>query len=228
MPKLFVYRIVTDGGIAPHISDSLLTLTLCKPGIRKAAQVGDYVLALVALQHTKLTGKGPDRYYKAAYLFAITEKVGMLEYDSWCRVHAPSKICDMSVNEDMSGNCQYNSTGAQRLGHHGPHNKNRDLSGKFSLISNHFAQWTSQHPHTLTDSEIDAIGLDRSQIQTATRNFFTIPLVSPEQTAALERLIAENKPTPAKSCRRGTCKKSQPRKKSQQTKKRGSRKAHTV
>ena len=225
MPKLFVYRIVTDEGVAPHISDSLLTLTLCKPGIRKAAQVGDYVLALVALQHAKLTGKGQDRYYKAAYLFAITEKVGILEYDAWCRVHAPSKICDPMT---LEGNCQYNSTGVQRPGPHMEHNKNRDLSGRFSLISNHYARWTSQHPHTLTDSEIDAIGLDRGQVQIATRNFFTLPLVSPEQVAALESLITENQPkataaVAAKSCRRGTCKQ-----KGQRTKKRGTRKAHTV
>jgi len=205
MPKLFVYRIVVDEGVAPNLLDGQLTLTLCKPGIRRAAQVGDYVLALVALQHAQLTGKGPDRYYKAAYLFTIREKVGILEYEAWCKVHAPSKICDPSTGE---GNCQYNSTGAQRLGPHGEFNKNRDLGGRFALVSDHFAAWTSRSPHTLTDSELETIGLDRAQIQTATRNFFTISLDRPEQIAALEQLIAENQPVAAAPlCSGASCKK---------------------
>jgi len=208
MPKLFVYRIVSDIGAAPNLLDGLLTLTLCKPGIRKSAQVGDYVLALVALQHAQLTGKGPDRYYKAAYLFTIRDKVGILDYKAWCNVHAPSKIC--VPNSAAWGNCQYESTGAQREGGpHGEFNKNRDLGGRFSLISDHYAAWTSTAPHTLSDSELDNIGLDRSQIQTATRNFFTIPLERPEQIAALERLIAENRPSAATEtvCRTAQCKK---------------------
>jgi hypothetical protein len=202
-PKLFVYRIVTDAGTAPHISNNYLTLTLCKPGIRKSAKVGDYVLALVALQHTDLTGKAEDRFYKAAYLFCITEHVSMQGYEGWCRTHAPSKICSENI---FDGNCQYNISGAHRPGPHNITHKNKDLSGKFSLISNHYAAWTSYKPHTLSDSELDNIALSKQQIQTATRNYFTVSLDNPAQIAALEKLIREAVPAPAQACKGKTCK----------------------
>jgi hypothetical protein len=208
MPQLFVYRIVTDAGTAPHISNGFLTLTICKPGIRKSAKVGDYVLALVALQHTKLTGKGEDRFYKAAYLFKITETVGMLDYEEWCAVKAPGKIC---TTEFFEGNCQYDKTGAQRPGPHGPDYKETDLGGKFSLISNHFAAWTSKAARTLTHDEMAQIGLDEEQVQTATRNFFKVPLTKQTQIEALEALIG-TKPVNQTRCVGKACKKGGTRK----------------
>ena len=49
IPRLHYYRIVTDVGAAPHISDDLLSLTICKPRIREYAHPGDYVMALVGV-----------------------------------------------------------------------------------------------------------------------------------------------------------------------------------
>jgi hypothetical protein len=213
MPKLFVYRIVTDAGAAPHISNGYLTLTLCKPQIRRTAKVGDYVLSLVALQHMHLTGKGDDRFYKAAYLFKITETVNMLEYEEWCSSHAPDKICTnydptkVYTEKDFDlRNCQYNKHGVQRSGinaPHGPGNIQKDLSGKFSLISNHFAAWKSTSPHTLTDKTMETIGLNKEQVKTATRNYFTVNL-APSQVDALEMLIPSAPKSPP--CRGNTCK----------------------
>lgn len=202
MPKLFVYRIVTDAGTAPHISNKYLTLTLCKPGIRKSAKVGDYVLALVALQHAHLTGKGEDRYYKAAYLFCITEQTTMLEYENWCKTHASDKICTANY---FNGNCQYNIYGIHRPGPHNISHKNRDLGGKFSLISNHYAAWTSYSPHTLTDTELDNIGISKEQVKTATRNFFTINLDKPIQITTLEKLITDALPSAEQLCKGKSC-----------------------
>lgn len=187
-PRLYTYRIVTDAGTAPHVGDGILTLTLCKPGIRKAAKVGDYVLALVALQHEKLTGKGEDRYYKAAYLFKVSEVVPMKEYDSWCEKHATSKIC---TNSHFEGNSQYNAAGTWRPGPHDPSHRERNLGGKFSLVSRKFAAWTSSAPRTLTGPELEEIGLDTTKVKTATRNFFGTDLDRPEQIAALDAIIAE-------------------------------------
>ena len=200
MPKLFVYRIVTDAGVAPHVNNNYLTLTICKPGIRSRAAIGDYVLALVALQHTKLTGKNENRFYKAAYLFEITDKVDMREYEAWCKIHAPGKIC---TEEVFDGDCQYNSELSQRNGPHGPSERNRNISGVASLISNHYAAWTSDRAHTLTDEEIDGIGLNREQVKTATRNYFTVPL-SDSRVSALNEIIDGEKPKESASvCREG-------------------------
>lgn len=187
MPKLFVYRIVTDNNVAPHVANNYLTLTLCKPGIRKAAKAGDYVMALVALQHAKLTGKGPDRFFKAAYLFKIDEVVPLKAYTSWCETHAPDKICSL---DQFEGNCQYDESGQQTVPWpHPPAHAKRDLSGKFSLTSKFFAAWTSTSPYTLSSAELEQIGLkEDGQIKTATRNYFTSPL-SPEQQAALDDII---------------------------------------
>lgn len=192
-PRLFVYRIVTDAGTAPHVGNGYLTLTICKPGIRRVAKAGDYVLALVALQHTKLVGKGDDRYYKAAYLFKVDETVSMEGYEAWCKSHgANTKMCS---NSHFEGDCQYNAAGTWRPGPHDPSHRERDLGGKFSLISRKFAAWTSAAPRTLTDSEMEEIGLDKTQVQTATRNFFTVGLERSEQIAALDAIIAEKAET---------------------------------
>ncbi len=205
-PRLFVYRIVTDAGTAPHVGNGYLTLTICKPGVRKSAKEGDYVLALVALQHTKIVGKGEDRYYKAAYLFKVNETVPMEEYDAWCCSHgANSKIC---TNSHFEGDSQYNSAGTWRPGPHDPSHRERDLGGKFSLVSKKFAAWTSAAPRTLTHGEMDAIGLNKDQVQTATRNFFTVALDRPEQIAALDAIIAEKAEkanTPEPPCKGKSC-----------------------
>lgn len=186
MPKLFVYRIVTDAGTAPHVSNGYLTLTLCKPGIRKAAKVGDYVLALVALQH--LEKSNTNRLWKAAYLFKVTEVVGITNYQGWCETHAPDKICTENF---LEGNCQYNSNGEWRPGPHSSAEIKRNLSGKYSLISNLFAAWTSRTPRILDRDEREAIGLTEKQLQEATRNYFTVPLTDPVQTIVLDSMIDE-------------------------------------
>jgi Nucleotide modification associated domain 2 len=204
MPKLFVYRIVNDIGVAPHISkNGILTLTLCKPGIRKSAKVGDYVLALVALQHTKITGTNPDRFFKAAYLFKVTDITNILEYEAWCQIHAPDKICTENAFE---GNCQYDKEGKWRYGPHNESHKERNLGGKFALISKHYTAWTSAKPYTLTPEIMEHIGLDENQIKTATRNYFTVSLVSDVQIQALEELININKPKNIIKCTGKACK----------------------
>lgn len=43
MPKTFVYKLTADNGGAPCTTDDLLTLAICKPAIRSAAEPGDWV-----------------------------------------------------------------------------------------------------------------------------------------------------------------------------------------
>ncbi|MDP3919240.1 MAG: hypothetical protein Q8R76_00315 [Candidatus Omnitrophota bacterium] len=42
-PKLFVYKIKVDSGGAPCVRKGLLTLAICKPLIRSAANAGDWI-----------------------------------------------------------------------------------------------------------------------------------------------------------------------------------------
>jgi len=184
--RLFVYKIVTDAGTAPHVSNGYLTLTICKPVIRKSAVPGDYVLALVALQHKNIVGTGEDRYFKAAYLFKVTEVVPMESYESWCEIHAPNKIC---TSDFFEGDCQYNASLTQRPGPHLPNQRNRNIGGRHSIISNHFAAWTSATPRTLQSSEMKQIGDIEERVKKLTQGHFIVPLTDPSQIDALEQLI---------------------------------------
>lgn len=168
MPRLLIYRIVTDAGAAPHISDGYLTLTICKPVIRKGADVGDYVLALVAQSNPNIPKKHPQAHFLAAYLFKVTEKVRMEKYEEWCKEHAKGKIC---TEDFWDGDCQYGPNLSWRPGPHMSSSKNiqnklikTNLSGVSSLISNEYAAWKSATPHVLTDEEIEGLGLTRETI----------------------------------------------------------------
>lgn len=192
-PKLIVYRIVTDNNTAPHISNGILTLTLCKPVVRKGANPGDYVLALLADGNDKIseikskfTEKKKearkkkngsldtiqaderkflenDKYWLAAYLFRVEEIVTMQDYESWCVAHNKSRIC----NEDnFSGDCQYFGPElAYKPGPHGPSEINRNRSGKFSLISRHYAAWTSDRPLLLSSEQKGNLQLNDDELR---------------------------------------------------------------
>jgi len=181
MPRLLTYRIVTDLGAAPHISNGYLTLTICKPTIRKGAAVGDYVMALVAQSNPNIPKAGEDRHFLIAYLFKITEVVRMEEYEEWCKKHSPDKIC---TAEMLEGDCQYGPNLTWRPGPHysnDPAKRNElirvNLSGVNSIVSNFYAAWKSKDPHVLTDEEIAGLGLTREQIKRVARGqtYFDLP-----------------------------------------------------
>lgn len=203
-PKLIVYRIVTDNNTAPHISNGILTLTLCKPVIRKGANVGDYVLALLAdgndkiseiksmfterkkearkkkdgsldtIQEDEKKFLENDKYWLAAYLFRVEEIVTLQDYESWCAAHNKSRIC---TEDNFSGDCQYFGPNlTYKPGLHGPSEIDRNRSGKFSLISRHYAAWTSNQPILLSseqranlqlnDDELRKLGIGQTYIDT--------------------------------------------------------------
>lgn len=68
--RLYVYRIIHEVGFAPNITGGVLTLTTCKPVIRRGANVGDYVLGLLP----KMFGYAP------AFVAKVTDKFPMASY----------------------------------------------------------------------------------------------------------------------------------------------------
>jgi hypothetical protein len=50
-PKVFVYKVTVDDGIAPCPQDGLLTLGVCKPAIRRNARRGDYLVGVGSIPH---------------------------------------------------------------------------------------------------------------------------------------------------------------------------------
>lgn len=194
MTRLFVYRIVTDSGAAPHVSEGHLTLTICKPKIRKSAKDGDYVLALVAqsnnamktLKKSKAVSNN-DKHFLAAYLFRVGEVVPLERYDEWCAAHAPSKLC---TDEHFEGNAQYNKNLKWRPGPHGPDLRNRNLSGCNSITSTHFAAWKSSNPHRLTAEELAGLGLTEEEVS---KIGIGHKIVNMPNTAMADQLIASKK-----------------------------------
>jgi Nucleotide modification associated domain 2 len=187
MTKLKIYRIVTDGGFAPHISDGHLTLTICKPKIRVNAKVGEYILALVAQGNEDFPRNiAPEnKHFLAAYLFKVTEVVRMEEYEAWCKEHSGKKIC---TEDYFEGNCQYGPNRSWRLGPHGPEHAERNLGGKNSIISNYYAAWKSKTPHILTDSDIEGLGVTRDMLRKLAQGHRNVEL---PDTATVDRLIDE-------------------------------------
>ena len=67
---LYSYTIATDSGFAPNPFHGLCTLACCKPGIRRTAQEGDYVV-----------GIGPKKFgSRIVYAMLVTETVAFDDY----------------------------------------------------------------------------------------------------------------------------------------------------
>ena len=194
-PHIWTYRIVTDTGVAPNIANGILTLTLCKPIVRQGAKVGDYVLALVAVgartpaQKANNTANGYK--FRAAYLFRVDEIVKMAEYEAWCSIHASDKRCrrpELGEGE-FFGDCQYGPGLEYILGPHGEGEKERNISGKHSLVSRTYASWTSPNAMVLTQPVMESMGINYAQALGAARGQFKTPL-TPANIAVINGLIA--------------------------------------
>jgi hypothetical protein len=123
---------MTDAGSAPNIQGNICSLAICKPQIRKSANVGDIIIGLRA-RSGDLGGLGPHAIDSVLYCMQVTKKIPIEEYESYCRTHAPMKIPTL---DNLIGDCQYTSSlSLIPFGPHGPSNIQRDLSGKYVLLA---------------------------------------------------------------------------------------------
>jgi Nucleotide modification associated domain 2 len=138
MAKLFSYTIPIDDGAAPNPFHGMCTLTICKPGIRRAAVAGDWIAGLGA----KLSPSG-DLSGRLVYAMCVEEVVTLEKYDELAPKRWPHRIPKISSPNlwDRLGDCIYDySSGKARLraSVHSPRNRKTDLSGKTALISSDF------------------------------------------------------------------------------------------
>lgn len=136
---LFSYTIPFDDGAAPNPYWGILTLAICKPVIRRVANIGDWIVAT----GSKNSPIG-DIQHSIVYLMKITNKLSLEDYDNFCKKELPQKIPDIK-NSDLRrqvGDCIYdfsnNSSGELRPSVHESGNKKTDLGGKSVLLSKHF------------------------------------------------------------------------------------------
>ncbi len=147
MPTLYSYCISTDTGAAPNPFWNICTLNICKPGIRRNAKVGDWVVATGTVQ-SGFTNK-------VIYAMEVTRKLTMEEYDTFCKKELLQKIPNSSskVYKERVGDCIYDfsTVPASIIGNiHNEGNRQTDLNGNFTLLSDHF-YYFGDKPEQLPD-----------------------------------------------------------------------------
>lgn len=136
--RLFSYCIPIDDGAAPNPFYGVCTLTICKPVIRRVAEIGDWVVGVGSKNV-----KGKDYSGKLIYAMKITNKMTLQEYEEHCKEKLPGKIPDLTHNDYSRkvGDCIYsfeNNEIIQLPSVHNKYNIYTDLNGKNALISNYF------------------------------------------------------------------------------------------
>jgi hypothetical protein len=133
--ELYTYCVRVDNGSAPNPFFNVCTLAICKPVIRRTAQIGDWVV-----------GTGSSKYdmqNKIVYAMKVTDIKSMKAYDEYCQQHLIGKTPDVK-SKDISrrlGDCiyQYQENAIlMRKGVHDERNRTRDLKGENVLLSQHF------------------------------------------------------------------------------------------
>lgn len=137
--RLFSYCIPIDDGAAPNPFWGKCTLAICKPVIRRKAEIGDWIAGL----GSKNTS-GTDYSGKLVYAMKVTDKMSMQKYDFYCRHFLPDKIPDIRNGDYRRrvGDCIYDfetdMVGRLRDSVHTSDNRERDLGGVYALLSDHF------------------------------------------------------------------------------------------
>ncbi|MCL2443265.1 MAG: hypothetical protein FWD13_07345 [Treponema sp.] len=143
MTKIFSYVLKIDDGAAPNPFGGLCTLTICKPIIRRKAKIGDWVIGTGSKNAMFSNGKKHDLSNYLVYAMKVTEKMYFKKYDIWCKENLQIKIpkFDSTNIIEQRGDCIYdfsNFPPILRKSVHTEENRKTDVSGKFSLHSNHF------------------------------------------------------------------------------------------
>ncbi len=144
MPRLFTYTIPTDDGAAPNPFNGMCSLAICKPGIRRVAQMGDWVAGL----GSKYAPSG-DLSGRLVYAMVVEQVLSLEEYDQEAPMRWPHRIPNVQSKAlaERLGDCIYafnGGTAAQRSSVHGPGNVEIDLSGKNVLLSRDFYYFGSR------------------------------------------------------------------------------------
>ena|SRR2546421_4661207 len=142
MHTIFSYVIKYDTGAAPNPFWGICTLTICKPQVRRRADINDWILGFGSRSVKTRIGK-IDYSSKLVYAMKVTDKQSLAAYDSYCQSRFPAKIPRFGRGDWRLkvGDCIYDFTTGntiQRRSVHGKDEMARDLSGKNSLLSNWF------------------------------------------------------------------------------------------
>jgi len=137
--KLYSYCIPYDDGAAPNPYWGVCTLVICKPMIRRTAEVGDWIVG-----HGSVNSPIGNISSSIVYAMKVTAVMTMAEYDGHCRDRLPRKIPEWKHADFRRkvGDCIYDFSGKGpprlRPSVHTAGNRRKDLGGKNALLSEHF------------------------------------------------------------------------------------------
>lgn len=148
--RLFSYKLTNDSGFAPNPFFETLTLATCKPQMRRSKRVGDWIAGFTS---KALCGDevGQERLI---YLMQVTDKIRMADYFS--HPDFQDKIPNLSREEFVyqAGDNIYKPMANDFIQlenrNHVAHDKIRDLSGGFVLVSTKF-YYFGENPLVIPD-----------------------------------------------------------------------------
>jgi hypothetical protein len=131
--KLYAYVLTTDNGSTPNPFHGTCTLAVCKPAIRRTAQVGDWI-----------TATGPTRaatHQKLIYAMRVDEILPTENYFTDKRFAAKKPQMQSPDPTARAGDNMYELKKENWLRHPGPRDidsMEKDTGGKNALISRYF------------------------------------------------------------------------------------------
>jgi hypothetical protein len=159
MPSVFIYVVDRDFGFAPNPFHGYCTLATCKPGIRKSAQIGDWVIGMGG---TRLNATG-----QCVFVMEIAAKISFDEY--WTNpIYNEKKPVRNGSRKMMVGDNIYHRGEAQKWrqadSHHSNpdgtanlYNLNRDTKVDCVLLSHRFLYFGKVAPR-VPQAILDKIG----------------------------------------------------------------------
>lgn len=145
MNKIYSYVLRYDDGGAPNPYHDVCTLAICKPVIRRNAEIGDWVIGTGSARSHCNDGIVKDFSNHLVYAMKITDTKSMEEYDVHCKTNLRGKIPDWKSKvwpEKMGDSIYDYSQNAEkpllRESVHKQGNVDHDLNGKRVLLSTDF------------------------------------------------------------------------------------------
>jgi len=144
MTTLFSYCIPHDNGAAPNPFWGVCTLVICKPRIRREAEVGEWIVGTGSADSPIGDIRG-----KVVYAMRVTDKMPMRRYDAYVREHLPNKIPSWHSRDPRltAGDSIYDfayDPPNVRKSVHCQCDRDRDLRGQYALLSEHFYYFGDQ------------------------------------------------------------------------------------
>lgn len=144
MSKIYSYILRFDDGAAPNPFWGICTLAICKPVIRRKAEIGQWVIGTGSVNGYS-NGKRENLSDRLVYAMKITDKMSLAEYNEYCLKDLKHKIPfpDTQDWRMQMGDCIYFDAGNEKLdlrpdSIHKIEHRERDLRGKNVLLSTDF------------------------------------------------------------------------------------------